>query len=195
MDINILCSILCQVLHWTSRALPIWQYLRSPHTSSRGGRRNSRKLGIPVAHYNQDKSLKWTTTFQCSLTVLWVSWSEVSAGGICWLQHKYIDGLMHDCSISSVLAMVILQFCTKPFIYYAQMYSVEKFHNEFHEWLRIEWGKTWSLIQETDIFTISVGIPTVQIRWSLDHIISKTVFIPLPLHPMQGEVYQCFSDD
>ena len=30
----------------------------------------------------------------------------------------YIDGLVHDCSNSSALAMELLQFCTKPSIYY-----------------------------------------------------------------------------
>ena len=28
----------------------------------------------------------------------------------------YVDGFVQDCSISSVLAMEILQFCTKPSI-------------------------------------------------------------------------------
>ena len=30
------------------------------------------------------------------------------------LPNKYISGLVHDCSFSSVLAMEILQSCTKP---------------------------------------------------------------------------------
>ena len=31
--------------------------------------------------------------------------------------HEYIDGLVQHCSISSVLALEILQSCTKPSIY------------------------------------------------------------------------------
>ena len=32
----------------------------------------------------------------------------------------YVDGLVHDCSISSALPMEILQFCTKPSMYILQ---------------------------------------------------------------------------
>ena len=31
--------------------------------------------------------------------------------------HAYINGLVQDCSISSALAMELLQSCTKPSIY------------------------------------------------------------------------------
>ena len=35
-----------------------------------------------------------------------------------WFLYHYIDGLVQDCSISSALAMEILQSCTKPSIWY-----------------------------------------------------------------------------
>ena len=34
---------------------------------------------------------------------------------------KHFDGLVQDCSISSALAMEILQSCTKPLIYFPEM--------------------------------------------------------------------------
>ena len=40
------------------------------------------------------------------------------------MQH-YIDSLMHDCSISSALALELLQSCTKPSIYYYMHGMVE----------------------------------------------------------------------
>ena len=45
---------------------------------------------------------------------------EIGAAWLWWL--KFRDGLVQDCSISSVLAIEILQFCTKPSI---QLCSIE----------------------------------------------------------------------
>ena len=48
-----------------------------------------------------------------SLRSIWVQDNHVMTGS----QFVHIDGLMQDCSISSALAMEILQSCTKPWIW------------------------------------------------------------------------------
>ena len=45
----------------------------------------------------------------------------------------YIDGLVQDCSISSALAMKILQCCTKPSNYTTGIFTWV-FVNKFHPW-------------------------------------------------------------
>ena len=54
----------------------------------------------------------------------WFSWEDTYAVELCLFLHqqiklidyRYVDGLVQDCSISSALALEILQSCTKPSI-------------------------------------------------------------------------------
>ena len=58
-----------------------------------------------------------------------------------WLEH--IDGLVQDCSISSVLAMEILQSCTKPSIsrVWVSLFNVlpSCLYNKDHKLIEAEW--------------------------------------------------------
>ena len=60
-----------------------------------------------------------------------------------WQVQDHIDGLVQDCSISSVLAMEILQSCTKPSISYMSHYEPIKDTS----YLALM-GKLWSVVCE-----------------------------------------------
>ena len=70
----------------------------------------SLKIICPVS------SLEW-------VSFVWIYWMSCV---ICLniLCNEYIDGLVQDCSISSALAMEILQSCTKPLIWITCMYEL-----------------------------------------------------------------------
>ena len=62
---------------------------------------------------SQDKNAQFYDTSQFIQVIPLHSYSTwVSM----YLKHKHIDGFVQDCSISSALAMEILQSCTKPLI-------------------------------------------------------------------------------
>ena len=66
--------------------------------------------------------------------MLWTQWNLLIT---CSLITQYqIYGLVQDCSISSALAMEILQCCTKPSIYTMTMTSAGKGSNNFGTFLQ-----------------------------------------------------------
>ena len=53
-----------------------------------------------------------------------------------------INGLVQDCSNSSALAMELLQFCTKPSIYFLQAtFFPEILNYQLRQWG--QWGRQW----------------------------------------------------
>ena len=61
----------------------------------------------------------------CTNPLIWGLCCELEVWSMCYVgnfiavtEPDHIDGLVQDCSISSVLAMEILQSCTKPSIYF-----------------------------------------------------------------------------
>ena len=58
-----------------------------------------------------------TRTRAFSRTILKVLTRHTDIHAARWMNKQYIDGLLQDCSISSVVAMKMLQFCIKPSIY------------------------------------------------------------------------------
>ena len=74
---------------------------------------------ISIAHIGDTAALHWVIT----------TWSQLS-----WTLLIYIDGLLHDCSISSVLAMEMLQSCIKPSIYNAPVPKYEQLCTCIFNW-------------------------------------------------------------
>ena len=62
----------------------------------------------------------------------------------------YIDGLVQDCNISSVLAMEILQSCTKPSIYELLGFKMFK-HEQPEPFLAYKYIKCADLYSNKDV--------------------------------------------
>ena len=74
-------------------------------------------VGPILAQYNAIAG--WYRPYACCLEILMLHLEICKLYRTLWsvIFDKYIHGLVQDCSISSVLALEILQSCTKPSIY------------------------------------------------------------------------------
>ena len=75
------------------------------------------KIGLNIVYITETEIPLWPILWD--LYQNWATFKQVLYHDIhnIYMYIKYIDGLVQDCSVSSSLAMEIMQYCTKPLIY------------------------------------------------------------------------------